>query len=631
MSVCLDYSSTSHLEKQLAHGSLLEKINERQTSADKFFSLEFYPPRTRNGACNLLEKCDRLAEGRPLFCDVACDLKTNDHGEIKENKSITIASATQDLFGVETMLQLDCARLTEYKALGLLQQAKALGLRNILIMKEAPKSKEELRQSSANADFKNSVELVQFVRRKFGNYFTVCVAGYPSTMTNDDMIYEESLDHLKAEAAAGADFVITQMVFQAEMLIAFIKQCRGLGITVPIIPGILPIQSYSCIKQLRKQASIDIPKNVMNILNPIKDNDEAVLRYGTYLTVQLCKALLETALVCGLHFYTLNRETATKDILKRIGLWKDECVPRRVLPWQQCEENEERAMLENVRPIFWALRPDSYVHRTSQWENFPNGRWGDSSCSAFGRFSDYHLFFAKNRDRLPELKRMWGDSIDSEQDVFDVFASFISGSPNRNGVKVSTIPWTEEDIALETGVIRDRLVHLNRNGILTINSQPNVNCLPSSDKIFGWGSPGGYVFQKAYLEFFANKEDTMNLLALLQDYPSVNYHIINRLGNENHSNADRESPNAVTWGVFTGRPILQPTVVDPQAFTVWKDEAFELWMLQWGRLYAIGSKSQEIIKKFHNSYYLVNLVDNDYVKGNCLFDVVDKVISMRGS
>ena len=136
MSVCVDYSSTSHLGKQVAHASLLEKINERQTSADKFFSLEFYPPRTRNGACNLLEKCDRFVEGRPLFCDVTCDLKTNDSGEIKESKSITIASATQDLFGVETMLQLDCARLTEYKALDLLQQAKSLGLRNILIMRE---------------------------------------------------------------------------------------------------------------------------------------------------------------------------------------------------------------------------------------------------------------------------------------------------------------------------------------------------------------------------------------------------------------------------------------------------------------------------------------------------------------
>ena len=174
----------------------------------------------------------------------------------------------------------------------------------------------------------------------------------------------------------------------------------------------------------------------MNVLNPIKENDEAVLKYGTYLTVQLCTALLETALVCGLHFYTLNRETATKDILKRTGLWREERVPRRVLPWQPCEGNQVRAMAETVRPIFWALRPESYVYRTAQWEEFPNGRWGDSSCSSFGRFRDYHLFFAKNRDRLPKLKQMWGDELDSEQDVIDVFASFISGLPNKQGFKV---------------------------------------------------------------------------------------------------------------------------------------------------------------------------------------------------
>ena len=174
----------------------------------------------------------------------------------------------------------------------------------------------------------------------------------------------------------------------------------------------------------------------MNVLNPIKENDEAVLKYGTYLTVQLCTALLETALVCGLHFYTLNRETATKDILKRTGLWREERVPRRVLPWQPCEGNQVRAMAETVRPIFWALRPESYVYRTAQWEEFPNGRWGDSSCSSFGRFRDYHLFFAKNRDRLPQLKQMWGDELGSEQDVIDVFASFISGLPNKQGFKV---------------------------------------------------------------------------------------------------------------------------------------------------------------------------------------------------
>ena len=135
MAVNVQHPCNSHLDRNIASTSLLQKINSRLTAADKFFSLEFYPPRTRNGACNLLEKCDRFVEGSPLFCDVACDMKTNDIGEIRENKSITIASATQDLFGVETMLQLDCARLSESRALEILQQAKQLRLRNILLMK----------------------------------------------------------------------------------------------------------------------------------------------------------------------------------------------------------------------------------------------------------------------------------------------------------------------------------------------------------------------------------------------------------------------------------------------------------------------------------------------------------------
>ena len=191
----------------------------------------------------------------------------------------------------------------------------------------------------------------------------------------------------------------------------------------------------------------------MNVLNPIKGNDEAVLKYGTFLTVQLCKALLETALVCGLHFYTLNRETATTDILKQLGLWKEERVQRRVLPWQQCEENQERAMSETVRPIFWALRPESYVFRTSQWDEFPNGRWGDSTCSSFGRFSDYHLFFAKNRDRLPELKRMWGEAIESEEDVRDIFVAYLSGITNKAGVKVRILSLSQ----------KSRLISINFN------------------------------------------------------------------------------------------------------------------------------------------------------------------------
>lgn len=136
MAVCVENHIGIGLHDHLQHGSLLQKINHHLTSADKFFSLEFYPPRTRNGTCNLLEKCDRFVEGNPLFCGVTSDMKTNEVGGIKENNSITIANAAQALFGVETMLQLDCARLTKYKALEILQQANSLGLRNVFAMKE---------------------------------------------------------------------------------------------------------------------------------------------------------------------------------------------------------------------------------------------------------------------------------------------------------------------------------------------------------------------------------------------------------------------------------------------------------------------------------------------------------------
>eukprot|EP00794_Sanderia_malayensis_P014910 gene14910-16453_t len=631
MSVCVVESSCQ--QTVVKSNSLIDKINQWRDSSDKFFSLEFYSPRTPSATCNLLEKCDRFVEGNPLFCDVTCDINRAKFDAKGGEDLLTLASATQDLCGVDTMLQLNCSKLTEQKAYEILQQAMCLNLRNVLAIKEAPNSQEEeLQHMNSSVDFKYTADLVKFIRMHFGKYFTICVAGYPHSTDDCEFVpYEESLEHLQDEMAAGADFIISQMVFDAEMFINFVKQCKNVGIKAPVIPGILPIQSFNCIKKLSKLSSVRIPSGVMNVLNPIKENDEAVLKYGTFLTVQLCKALLETALVCGLHFYTLNRETATKEILKRVGLWRDDVVLRRVLPWQQCEQNEVRALEESVRPIFWALRPDSYVNRTSQWEEFPNGRWGNSSSSSFGSFKDYHLFFAKNRSRLPQLKKMWGERLESEKDVFDVFAAFISGRPNKNGVKVTNIPWAEDEVALETSIISEQLTYLNENGILTINSQPNVNCASSTDKLFGWGSPGGYVFQKAYLEFFVNEEDALNFLEILPEYPSVHYHIVNQKGSANYTNADKDSSNAVTWGVFTGRPILQPTVVDPIAFEFWKDEAFELWTQEWGKLYPVGSKSHELVSHFHDHYFLVNLVDNDFIKGNCLFDVVDRVISMRSN
>lgn len=136
-------------------------------------------------------------------------------------------------------------------------------------------------------------------------------------------------------------------------------------------------------------------------------------------------------------------------------------VIRRPLPWAVSAHPKRRE--EDVRPIFWASRPKSYIHRTQEWDDFPNGRWfvsekmslplsspeiqlrltrfypfrGNSSSPAFGELKDYYLFYLKSKSPRDQLLKMWGEELSSEESVFEVFTCYITGNPNRNGDRVS--------------------------------------------------------------------------------------------------------------------------------------------------------------------------------------------------
>ena len=167
---------------------------------------------------------------------------------------------------------------------------------------------------------------------------------------------------------------------------------------------------------------------------PIKDNDEAVRRFGIEHAISVCRHLLDSGIVNGLHLYTLNREYATIQILKAVGLWHED--PVKSLPWRRTA-NPARCK-EDVRPIFWSMRPQSYVDRTSDWDEFPNGRWGNSSAATFGE-SNHYLFYLNSREPSETRLAMWGKSLNSEEDVWDVMARFVSGQPNSDGIKVSFV------------------------------------------------------------------------------------------------------------------------------------------------------------------------------------------------
>ena len=181
-----------------------------------------------------------------------------------------------------------------------------------------------------------------------------------------------------------------------------------------------------------KLSRLEVPQEIIDDINPIKDNDEAIRNYGVDQTVKIIRTLFETGEIHGLHFYTLNREVATIEILKRVGMWCED--PQRALPWKRTANHTR--MEEEIRPIFWSSRPKSYVYRTSDWDEFPNGRWGNSSAASFRDLTDYYLFYLKSQSSKDDLLKMWGEELNSEQDVFDVFKMYITGETNKAGVKV---------------------------------------------------------------------------------------------------------------------------------------------------------------------------------------------------
>ena len=332
-------------------------------------------------------------------------------------------------------------------------------------------------------------------------------------------------------------------------------------------------------------------------------NYKIINRYGS----QMVKTLLESDLnIRGVHFYTLNLARSVTKICQASGL--DRLKTVRQLPWASCASQKRKE--EGVRPIFWANRPQSYVARTQSWDEFPNGRWGDCRSPAWGDSDGGH--FGTRRPSITKRRAAWGDRLVDVADVCRVFARYIMG-------EIDFTPWCEGVLHHETETIQNAILEMNCKGCLTINSQPRANGVSSDHEIYGWGGRGGVVYQKAYVEFFCSPETLAHLMQRIDSkHSTLTYHAVDVTGNSYTNN--KGGVTAVTWGVWPNQEIKQPTVVDPSAFLVWKQEAFKLWLDRWASLYDEDSESYELVHKIHDNYFLVNLVDNDFVAGD-LFSV----------
>jgi methylenetetrahydrofolate reductase (NADPH) len=138
-------------------------------------------------------------------------------------------------------------------------------------------------------------------------YDTDYDSSYPSGHPECDD-YHRDLQYLKDKVDAGADFIVTQLFFESATFLKFYQDCRDIGITCPIVPGILPIQGYESLRHLTKLSKLKPPETIVQTIEKLKDDDAAIRSYGVELASNMCRELLETGLVPGFHFYTLNRE-----------------------------------------------------------------------------------------------------------------------------------------------------------------------------------------------------------------------------------------------------------------------------------------------------------------------------------
>ncbi|XP_024943205.1 methylenetetrahydrofolate reductase isoform X3 [Cephus cinctus] len=170
-----------------------------------------------------------------------------------------------------------------------------------------------------NGDFLYAIDLVKFIRSKFGSKFSICVAGYPQMHPNSPT-KELDLFYLKEKVNAGANFIITQLFFDAKVFIDFVKDCRRFKILVPIIPGIYPIPNFKSLIRMTNMCKLEIPKKVLDILEPIQDNDEAVAKFGIDLVTNMIKEIFDSNVANGFHLFTFNRSLLASEVCSRVGL-----------------------------------------------------------------------------------------------------------------------------------------------------------------------------------------------------------------------------------------------------------------------------------------------------------------------
>ena len=276
-------------------------------AAAPLYSLEFFPPKTEEGVAKLRAARRDFAALKPAFCSVTFGAG----GSTREGTLATVLEIRAE--GIEGAPHLSCIGGTREGIRDVLERYRSHGIRHLIALRG------DLPSGSADVgEFRYANELVEFIRRETGDWFHVDVAAYPeyhpqSRNADDDVASFER------KIRAGADSAITQYFFNADAYWSFVDACAARGLDVPIVPGIMPISSFTKLARFSDACGAEIPRWIRRRLEGFGDDTASIRAFGLDVVTKMCASLLERG-APGLHFYTLNQPTLTATIWRNLGL-----------------------------------------------------------------------------------------------------------------------------------------------------------------------------------------------------------------------------------------------------------------------------------------------------------------------
>lgn len=241
------------------------------------------------GVQNLYDRMDRMHDLGPAFIDV-----TWGAGGHLSNLTVDMVKVAQSVYGLETCMHLTCTDMEKTKVDDALREAYNTGCTNILALRGDPPREKE-KWEAKEGGFRYARDLVKYIKEQYGDHFDIGVAGYPEGCDDQDD-QDLLVDHLKEKIDAGGTFIVSQMCYDADIFIAWVKKCREKGINVPIIPGIMPIHTHAAFLRRANWTKCHIPDEWTEALEPVKNDDVAVRKVGAKLVADMCRKMVDSGI-----------------------------------------------------------------------------------------------------------------------------------------------------------------------------------------------------------------------------------------------------------------------------------------------------------------------------------------------